>query len=45
MDLVGVEKVLYYLNGVYLNGLEQGDAKPFEPLNIKLSQMEEKLCR
>ncbi|MBK8624008.1 MAG: hypothetical protein IPN86_00060 [Saprospiraceae bacterium] len=27
----GVEKVLYQLNGVYLKGMEQGQAKPFEP--------------
>jgi O-acetyl-ADP-ribose deacetylase (regulator of RNase III)/uncharacterized protein YwgA len=31
---LGVEKVLYHLNGVYLKGLEQGEAKPFEPLNL-----------
>lgn len=29
---IGVEKVLYYLNGSYINGLEQGQAKPFESL-------------
>jgi len=31
---VGVEKVLYHLNGVYLKGLEQGQAKPFESLKL-----------
>ncbi len=31
---IGVEKVLYHLNGVYLAGLEQGQAKPFEPLKL-----------
>jgi O-acetyl-ADP-ribose deacetylase (regulator of RNase III)/uncharacterized protein YwgA len=31
---LGVEKVLYYLNGVYLKGLEQGQAKPFESLRL-----------
>jgi O-acetyl-ADP-ribose deacetylase (regulator of RNase III) len=31
---VGVEKVLYHLNGIYLKGLEQGQAKPFEPLKL-----------
>ena len=30
----GVEKVLYYLNGTYLKGLEQGQAMPFEPLKL-----------
>lgn len=31
---IGVEKVLYALNGVYIKGLEQGNAKPFEPLQL-----------
>jgi O-acetyl-ADP-ribose deacetylase (regulator of RNase III)/uncharacterized protein YwgA len=31
---IGVEKVLYYLNGSYIKGLEQGEAKPFEPLKL-----------
>lgn len=31
---VGVEKVLYYLNGSYIKGLEQGEVKPFEPLKL-----------
>lgn len=35
---LGVEKVLYYLNGTYLKGLEQGQAKPFEPLKLDYSK-------
>lgn len=31
---IGVEKVLYHLNGTYLKGLEQGEARPFEPLKL-----------
>jgi O-acetyl-ADP-ribose deacetylase (regulator of RNase III) len=31
---IGVEKVLYHLNGVYLKGMEQGNTKPFEPLKL-----------
>lgn len=31
---IGVERVLYYLNGVYLKGLEQGQVKPFESLKL-----------
>lgn len=31
---IGVEKVLYYLNGVYLKGMEQGQIKPFESLKL-----------
>ena len=31
---IGVEKVLYYLNGSFIFGLEQGEAKPFEPLKL-----------
>lgn len=31
---IGVEKVLYYLNGVYLKGMEQGQVKPFESLKL-----------
>lgn len=31
---IGVEKVLYALNGVFLKGMEQGEAKPFEPLKL-----------
>lgn len=31
---LGVEKVLYYLNGSYIKGLEQGQARPFEPLKL-----------
>jgi len=38
---IGVEKVLYHLNGVYLKGLEQGDAKPFEPLRLNYEKWNE----
>lgn len=38
---VGVEKVLYHLNGVYLKGLEQGQAKPFEPLELNYKKWDE----
>lgn len=38
---VGVEKVLYHLNGVYLKGLEQGEAKPFEPLKLNYETWDE----
>lgn len=31
---IGVEKVLYHLNGVYLKGMEQGETKPFESLKL-----------
>jgi len=31
---IGVEKVLYAMNGVYLKGLEQAQAKPFDALNL-----------
>lgn len=31
---IGVEKVLYHLNGIYLKGMEQGEIKPFEPLKL-----------
>lgn len=31
---IGVEKVLYALNGVYLHGMEQGSVKPFESLRL-----------
>lgn len=36
-----VEKVLYALNGKYLNGLEQMDARPFEPLKLNWERFEE----
>lgn len=36
-----VEKVLYALNGKYLKGLEQMEAKPFEPLELNYSRFEE----
>jgi O-acetyl-ADP-ribose deacetylase (regulator of RNase III) len=38
---IGVEKVLYHLNGVYLKGMEQGNAKPFEPLQLNYEKWEE----
>jgi O-acetyl-ADP-ribose deacetylase (regulator of RNase III) len=38
---IGVEKVLYHLNGVYLKGLEQGQAKPFEPLHLNYEKWNE----
>ncbi|WP_233268919.1 type II toxin-antitoxin system antitoxin DNA ADP-ribosyl glycohydrolase DarG [Mucilaginibacter lacusdianchii] len=37
---IGVEKVLYHLNGVYLKGLEQGQASPFEPLKLNYEMWE-----
>jgi hypothetical protein len=36
-----VEKVLYALNGKYLSGLEQMNAKPFEPLHLKYENFSE----
>lgn len=38
---IGVEKVLYHLNGVYLQGMEQGQTKPFEPLKLNYAKWEE----
>lgn len=38
---IGVEKVLYYLNGTYLKGLEQGEFKAFEPLQLNYDKWEE----
>lgn len=38
---IGVEKVLYHLNGVYLQGMEQGQAKPFEPLKLNYAKWNE----
>lgn len=38
---IGVEKVLYHLNGVYLKGMEQGNAKPFEPLQLNYEKWDE----
>jgi O-acetyl-ADP-ribose deacetylase (regulator of RNase III) len=38
---IGVEKVLYHLNGVYLKGMEQGQAKPFEPLRLNYEKWQE----
>ncbi|MCZ4319163.1 macro domain-containing protein [Aequorivita viscosa] len=36
-----VEKVLYALNGKYLKGLEQMEAKPFEPLALNYARFDE----
>ena len=36
-----VEKVLYALNGIYLTGLEQMTAKPFEPLQLNYEKATE----
>ncbi len=38
---LGVGKVLYAMNGVYLNGLEQQEAKPFDPLNLNYEKWQE----
>jgi hypothetical protein len=38
---LGVEKVLYHLNGVYLKGMEQGNAKPFEALQLNYEKWQE----
>lgn len=38
---VGVEKLLYRLNGVYITGLEQGSIKPFEPLKLNYNKWNE----
>lgn len=38
---LGVEKVLYRLNGIYLKGMEQGQAKPFEPLKLNYEKWDE----
>lgn len=38
---IGVEKVLLYMNGVYLKGMEQGQAKPFEPLQLDYTKWHE----
>jgi len=40
---IGVEKVLYHLNGTYLKGLEQGVAKPFEPLKLNYEKWDDVL--
>ncbi len=36
-----IEKVLYYLNGVYLNGMNQERTKPFEPLRLNYERWNE----
>jgi len=38
---IGVEKVLYYLNGTYLKGLEQGQSTAFEPLKLNYDKWNE----
>ncbi|HEY0976685.1 MAG TPA: macro domain-containing protein [Flavobacteriales bacterium] len=38
---VGVQHALYDLNGVYLKGLEQHDAKPFEELRLNYERFAE----
>lgn len=38
---VGVQHALYDLNGVYLHGLEQHDAKPFETLRLNYGRFAE----
>lgn len=38
---VGVQHALYDLNGVYLKGLEQHDAKPFEELELNYARRAE----
>ena len=38
---LGVEKVLYALNGVYLRGIEQGQVGPFEPLYLNYGKCTE----
>lgn len=38
---IGVEKVLYHLNGSYIRGLEQGQAKPFEPLKLNYEKWDD----
>ena len=38
---VGVQHALYDLNGVYLKGLEQHDAKPFEELHLNYDRFTE----
>jgi O-acetyl-ADP-ribose deacetylase (regulator of RNase III)/uncharacterized protein YwgA len=38
---VQLNHVLLHLNGVYLNGMEQNEAKPFEPLQLNYAKLEE----
>lgn len=38
---IGVEKVLYALNGVFLKGMEQAQAKAFEPLMLNYEKWNE----
>ena len=36
-----LDKVLYALNGKYISGMEQMNAKPFEPIELKYEQFDE----
>lgn len=36
-----IDKILYALNGKYITGLEQMDAKPFEPIELKYENFDE----
>lgn len=38
---VQLNHVLFYLNGVYLQGLEQNQARPFEPLRLNYDRLRE----
>lgn len=38
---LGVEKVLYAMNGVFLKGLEQQEIRPFDPLNLNYQKWQE----
>ncbi len=38
---IGVEKVLYHLNSTFIKGLEQGQAKAFEPLKLNYEKWNE----
>lgn len=38
---VQVGHVLYNMNGVYLNGMEQNEARPFEPLQLNYDKWDE----
>lgn len=38
---IGVEKVLYAMNGIFLKGLEQQETRPFDPLNLNYQKWQE----
>jgi len=38
---VQLNHVLLYLNGVYLSGMEQNEVKPFEPIQLNYSKLDE----